>query len=578
MIRSRYRRITFFFARVLLSILWWDLLLPRIGFRSLARRTRPERLRKIAAQFRLLAIDMGGVMIKVGQFFSSRVDVLPQEITAELSGLQDEVPAVDLAQIKQVAEPELGAPLEQKFLYFDPVPMAAASLGQVHRARVRVPVEVEPLPEEEIIAAGGNGHPPKKPAPETEWIEQNVVVKIQRPKIADIIATDLAALRTVGNWVEKYPPVRKRADVKALLAEFSRVTYEEIDYLHEGKNAEKFAQDFRGDSDVLVPRVFWTYTTERVLTLEDVQSIKITDYAAITAAGIDRKQVAIRLLDTYLKQIFEDGFFHADPHPGNLFVYPLTSPQGDETTPWQLTFVDFGMTGRLSPQMRAGMRELLIAVGTRDAARMVRSFKMLGVLLPDADLTLIEQAEFEVLNRFWGKNMSELVNIDYREIRELMGQFRELVYSLPFQVPEDLVFLGRTVSILSGMCTGLDPEFNVWEAIAPYAQKLVTEETANGHAAWLDTLIQFAQNAIQLPVRAESMLEKMERGQLMVRDRQLSDQVHHLEKSVRKAGAGIVFAALLLAGIQLYLAGQTGFGISLLVLSGLIFLWILWPW
>ncbi len=578
MIRSRYRRITFFFARVLLSILWWDLFLPRIGFRSLARRTRPERLRKIAAQFRLLAIDMGGVMIKVGQFFSSRVDVLPQEITAELSGLQDEVPAVDLAQIKQVAEPELGAPLDQKFLFFDPVPMAAASLGQVHRARIRIPVEVQPLPEEEIVVAGGNGHHSVEPAPGVEWVDQNVVVKIQRPKIADIIATDLAALRTVGNWVEKYPPVRKRADVKALLAEFSRVTYEEIDYLHEGKNAEKFAQDFQGDPDVLVPRVFWTYTTGRVLTLEDVQSIKITDYEAITAAGIDRKQVASRLLDTYLKQIFEDGFFHADPHPGNLFVYPLASPQGEGSTPWQLTFVDFGMTGRLSPQMRAGMRELLIAVGTRDATRMVRSYQMLGVLLPDADLTLIEQAEAVAFNRFWGKNMSELTNIDYREIRELMGQFRELVYSLPFQVPEDLVFLGRTVSILSGMCTGLDPEFNVWEAIAPYAQKLITEETANGRAAWLDTLIQFAQRAVQLPARTESMLDKMERGQLVVRDRQLSDQVHHLEKSVRKGGAAILFAALLLGGIQLYLAGQAGFGIFLLVLSGLVFLWILWPW
>ena len=150
-----------------------------------------------------------------------------------------------------------------------------------------------------------------------------VVVKVQRPNIEKIIATDLAAIRTVGGWIKRYPPIRKRANIPGLITEFTRVLYEEIDYLAEGKNAEIFAANFSNDPGVLVPKVIWTHTTKRVLTLEDVRAIKITDYDEITAAGISRSEVAGRLLNTYLKQIFEDGFFHADPHPGNLFVKPL---------------------------------------------------------------------------------------------------------------------------------------------------------------------------------------------------------------------------------------------------------------
>jgi predicted unusual protein kinase regulating ubiquinone biosynthesis (AarF/ABC1/UbiB family) len=288
MLRARYRRIVFFFGRVLFGIGFWDLLLPRLGLRNWALRTRPNRLRRIAIQYRSMAIQMGGVLIKVGQFLSARVDVLPREITVELAGLQDEVPAEDFEDIRRVAEAELGMPLSEKFYQFEAAPLAAASLGQAHRARLRV----------RGPAAG-----------DEEAVEMlDVVVKVQRPNIQHVIATDLAALRTVGAWLRRYPPIRKRANVPALLDEFTRTLYEEVDYLAEGRNAETFAANFENQADVLVPRIIWTHTTLRVLTLEDVGGIKITDYAAIREAGIDRTAVANRLLDTYLKQIFEDGF------------------------------------------------------------------------------------------------------------------------------------------------------------------------------------------------------------------------------------------------------------------------------
>ena len=175
------------------------------------------------------------------------------------------------------------------------------------------------------------------------------MVKVQRPNIENIIATDLAALRTVGRWLNYYPPIRKRANVPALLEEFTRTLYEEIDYLAEGRNAETFAANFKDHPGVLVPKVIWTHTAQRVLSLEDVQGIKITDYEAISAAGISRTEVASRLLDTYLQQIFQDGFFHADPHPGNLFVRvnPADGTRLEKKPEWRLTFVDFGMVGRI---------------------------------------------------------------------------------------------------------------------------------------------------------------------------------------------------------------------------------------
>ncbi len=551
MVASRYRRIVFFFARVVAGLIFWELILPRLGLRRFARRNRPARLRRIAVRFRALAIRMGGVLIKVGQFLSSRLDVLPEEITSELAGLQDEVPPENFADIRRAAEAELGAPLSERYAEFDETPLAAASLGQAHRAKVRA-AHASPL--------------------------QSVVVKIQRPNIEALIATDLAALRTVGDWLKRYPPIRRRADVPALLAEFTRSLYEEIDYVAEGRNAETFAANFKDRAGVRVPRVVWTHTTKRVLTLEDVYAIKITDYDAITTAGIDRAEVARRLFDAYLTQIFDDGFFHADPHPGNLFVSPLSisfgNGEGGGGVRWQLTFIDFGMVGHVPPNLRAGLREAVIAIGTKDSARLVKSYQMLGVLLPHADLALLERAETKAFERFWGKTMTELRQLGPEQMGEFAHEFRELIYAMPFQIPEDLIFLGRTVAILSGMCTGLDPHFNVWAGLAPYAQKLIAEEVTSSWEFWLDELGILARVLLSLPKRTETMLSKLERGEVAVRVPQLTEQVGRLELAVRRMVGGLIFAALLVGGVQLYLAGQIWVGGVLLAGAATALVWV----
>jgi predicted unusual protein kinase regulating ubiquinone biosynthesis (AarF/ABC1/UbiB family) len=571
MLRARYRRIIFFFARIIISIIIWDLFLPRLGLRRLSQSTRSRRLQRIAIQYRALAVQMGGVLIKVGQFLSARVDVLPSVITSELTGLQDEVPEEDFGDIRALVEDEFGAPIEEKFLEFDDAPEAAASLGQVHRARVSV---------EATDFAGLRG---AEEDSDNHILE--VVVKVQRPDIETIIATDLAALKTVGNWLKRYPPINRRADVPALLAEFSRILYEEIDYIKEGQNAETFAEHFRNRTGVHVPDVVWSHTTKRVLTLEDVRAIKITDYDRITAAGIDRAEVAVRLFETYLQQIFEDGFFHADPHPGNLFVTPQAQPlqpqAGEEgerdkaDTEWLLTFVDFGMVGRLSPEMLSGMREMVIAVGTRNASRLVKSYQQLGVLLPGADIELIERAEARLFDRFWGKSMQELASIGQKEMLEFAREFRELIFTMPFQIPQDMILLGRAVGILSGMCTGLNPEFNVWEGLAPYAQKLVFEESGGRRFPWLEEIGELLRNLLEYPRRVVGVLEKLERGDLAVRVPELTDQVKDLEHAVNRMAGGFVFAALLLAGVEVYLAGEIQFAIILLAAAALTLTWIL---
>jgi len=531
-LRARYRRIVFFFARVTLGFILWEIFLPRIGLGGWTARTRSERSRRTAVRFRALAIRMGGLMIKVGQFLSARLDVLPIEITDELSGLQDEVPPESFEAIRAQAEASLGQALSAHYASFEETPLAAASLGQAHRACLR-----------------------EADAAELGFAE--VVVKVQRPHIEQIVEVDLAAIRRVGGWLQRYKPVAKRADVQALVEEFAATTLQEIDYLAEASNAELFSEMFAGQPHVHIPRVAWELTTRRVLTLEDVTAIKLGDYDAITAAGIDRGEVAEVLLSTYMQQIFEDGFFHADPHPGNLFVTPLEGTDENGNRNWKLTFIDFGMMGRVPENLREGLREAVIAIGTQDGARLVKSFKTLDVLLPTADLKLIEMASMQVFDRFGGMSMGDLKSIDHAEMMSFGLQFRELMLNLPFQLPENLLLLGRTVAILSGMCTGLDPQFNVWSSITPYATKLISDE---GGSTW-DTLLaegtKVLQTTIALPGRADRVLTLMERGEFSVQTPLLDLRVRRLERSVGRATMALLFAALLIAGAILYPAEPT---------------------
>ena len=533
MLRRRYRRILWFFSRVLIRTLFWDILLSHTGLRGIARRTRPSRMRHIASGFRKLAVDMGGVMIKVGQFMSSRLDVLPREITDELSGLQDEVAPEHFEDVRRVVEDAFSQPLETVFDNFNPAPMASASIGQVHTARIR-----------------RTGNNPQNNIPES------VVVKVQRPNIEALVDTDLNALKVVASWANLYKPIRKHVDVGSLISELERSIREEMDYMQEGRYVEQFAENYKADENVVIPQVVWECTRKKVLTLENVMAVKIGDYAAIESAGISRSEVADRLFDIYLHQIFVDRFFHADPHPGNLFIKPLAEPVEGVSTPWQLVFIDFGMMGHVPATLSRGMRELLIAVGTQDTKRMVKGFQDLDILLPSADLEMIEKMSAAVFDRFWGLSTSDMLKMKHEVALDFVAEFSELMFDMPFQLPENFILLGRCLSILSGMCTGLNPEFNVWHSVAPYAEKLIKEEQKSTVQMALDEGLKVVKLLAALPQKTDRLITRMEQGKLAVSVPELEKRVGRLESQFTRLISTLLFAVFFMGFVQFYLSGN----------------------
>ncbi|WP_104190839.1 AarF/ABC1/UbiB kinase family protein [Cryobacterium sp. Y82] len=535
--RARYRRILRF-ASWYLAITWWfELFLPRIGLVKIAERTRSKRMRHFAKGFHVLAADLGGLMIKVGQFMSSRLDVLPPEITKELEGLQDEVAPVPFAAIRAAAETELGMPLERAFSFVDETPVAAASLGQAHRARLTA------------LDAADTGL-------------ADVIIKVQRPGIDEIIDVDLAALRKVGGWLSHVRLVYNRVDMPALVEEFAQTSLEEIDYLHEAASSERFAAAFPDDDRVGVPGVVWERTTRRVLTLEDVTAIKITDVDALRKAGIDPTEVAPVFAEVMFDQMFTMGFFHADPHPGNIFV----TPDADCERGWKLTFIDFGMMGEIPTSTRTGLRKMLIAAASRDGRGLVNAMNDVGVLLPSAETTELERAMTTLFARFGGMGFAELREVDPREFREFAVQFGDVVRSLPFQLPENFLLLIRAMSLTSGVASALNPAFNLWDSVEPYAAQLLRDESGNLVQDIAKQTVETVGIAVRLPKRLDGLITRIEDGSVAFAIPGLEKRVARLERTVRQAVSAVLFGVLLIAGVLLR-ADDTVLGTVLMVAS-----------
>ena len=533
--RARYRRILRFAARAFVQIWWFELVLPRIGLSRIADRTRDGRMLRLARRFRALAVDLGGLMIKVGQFMSSRLDVLPPEITAELADLQDEVPAEAFDDIRAAAEAELGMPLAHAFATFDPVPVAAASLGQAHRATLSA------------IDAADTGL-------------DRVIVKVQRPGIDRIVAVDLAALRRVARWAQRVRIVASRVDAPALVEEFAQTCQEEIDYLHEAASAERFATGFAADARVGAPSVVWERSTRRVLTLEDVTAIKISDTAALRAAGIDPAEVAQVFAQVMLDQVFTHSFVHADPHPGNIFVTPL--PDGA----WRLTFIDFGMMAEVPDGIRAGLRTLVIAVAGRDSRGMIAAAQQIGVLLPSTNTAELERALSMLFARFGGMGFNELRDVDPRELQKFGIEFGETVRSLPVQFPEKLLLLLRAVSLTSGMCSALDPAFNIWEPVEPYATKLLRDESGNLMQDFGAQAMSNMSSMWRLPARVDGVLDRLDSGSLTFDISSLELRLDRIIRVAYRAVSAVLFGGMLIGGVLL-LEPASGWGVALVCVS-----------
>ena len=532
---GRFRRILSFFARVILHLIIWDILGGRVPLLGMAvRQSRPRRFRRWAHRFRELALDMGGVMIKLGQFLSARVDVLPAEITEELLGLQDEVTAEETWRIMSVIQADLGD-AHLRFAEIEDAPLAAASLGQTHRAWL--------LPE--------NGESDRGTA---------VVIKVQRPNIQSIVETDLAALRIVARWTMRYRPIGRRADMPALMEEFAKTLWEELDYRAEVDNAERFAEMYADSERIYIPAIYRQHCTDHVIVMENVEAPKITDLAAMEAVGIDSREVAETLLDTYFDQVFREGFFHADPHPGNLFVRPRTdlpwSPEDGEGAsggrPFWLIFVDFGMVGRVQTLVGDNLRQVLISVTQRDGRKLTEAYQNLGFFLPGADLVRIAEAQDIVLDRIWGRNLLDLARPDPAEMAELGQEFRDLLFDFPFQIPQDFIYLGRALGIVSGLVSQLDEQINPWYFIEKYGESLVASQ--EGAKLGLETAWQLIRPYLDTPGQVKRLLTLAENGRLRVQsDRETLRQYERIEKRIGQLGWSVLGAAGMLSGTLLYL-------------------------
>jgi predicted unusual protein kinase regulating ubiquinone biosynthesis (AarF/ABC1/UbiB family) len=445
-----------------------------------------QALSAVLSEFRKTAVALGGLLIKLGQFLSARADLLPPEALAELATLQDEVPAEPFEDISAVLESELRAPICDLFTSVDPVPIGSASFGQVHRARLR---------DGRVVA-----------------------LKVQRPGIAEMVRTDLRTLHFVFAIVRRLSTSADALlDLRGLYREFSRMVYEELDYEHEGRNAERFAKAVAGEPDVAVPAILWDYSTHRILTLEWVRGIKIAQTEALDAAGVDRDALVHRLISLYVKQILEVGFFHADPHPGNIFV----QPQADG---YRLAFVDFGMMGSVTPRMKSGLRTAFMGIIQRDAAIVVRGLDALGILGEHAQHEIIEQVVSIMLTRYSGLPFAQIRNLDPSELLTEVGA---ALYDQPLRLPAQLAFLGRAASMLTGLCALLAPEFDLVAVATPFAEQFIRRGPLGGILALLGVddvgamsrgLVRegiiMARAVSALPKTLEHVLEHAERGEL----------------------------------------------------------------
>lgn len=392
-------------------------------------------------------------------------------------------------------------------------------------------------------------------------------MKVQRPSIEIIVQTDLAALRIVAQWAMRYKPIRRRANVPALMEEFAATLWEELDYTAEANNAERFAAIYAQTDYVYIPAVYRAHSTRRVIVLEDVESLKITDLEGMRAVGIDPTEVADRLLDAYFEQCFKHDFFHADPHPGNLFVRPRPDvawppPNGDETTlgrPFWIAFIDFGMVGHIPEKMRQNLRKILMGVTRRDAQQLTEAYNDLGFFLPGADLERITEAQATLLEHLWGRKLLELAQPDPKELQELTREFRDLLFDFPFQIPQDFIYLGRALGIVSGLISQLNPEINPWYKIEKYGQQLFTGATPLRDIT-RESLLELIRPYLSTPGRIRRVVETVENGRLRVQSvpsRESQQQLERLEKRLGQLSWSILGAAGFLSATILYVNRKT---------------------
>jgi ubiquinone biosynthesis protein len=494
--------------------------------------TRPEHVR-VALE------ELGPTFIKLGQILSTRADLLPVPYQMELAKLQDAAPPLPFEVVKRTVESELDRPLSEVFAEFVEVPLAAASIGQVHAARLLDGSEV--------------------------------AVKVQRPGVRQRIEEDLDVMERMAAQASRRWQIFHDYDVPALVQEFAVTIRAETDYLAEGQNAERFHYLFRDDPTVHVPLPFWDLTSERVLTLERIQGIKIDDLAALDAAAIDRRQVASNDARMVLRMIFRHGFFHADPHPGNFFV----SQDGS------IGLVDFGMVGRVDAHTQDQLVWALAAFTDDDPDRQVEALFDMGVARKGVDRQELRRDVRQMVHRYSGRPLGQIRS------REAINDMLDVVRRHRLQLPSNLALLSKTVGMHEALVSRLDPEFDFTRMLLPYAKRMIQRQylprvfARSVSRAGLDA----ARLAVELPTQVRRLVGALERGDLefAIRPTGLEGLIGRVERIANRLLLGVVAAAFLVSFAVLLAAyhlrperGVVGVLVAAFVLAVLLGAYVAW--
>ena len=479
-------------------------------------------------------LDLGPTFIKIGQSLSTRVDLLPLEYVEELAQLQDQVPAFGGEQAIAVIEVEFGKSISAIFREFELVPLASASLGQVHRA--------------------------------TLYTGEIVAVKVQRPGLEKILNLDFEVLHRLIRWSNRYISGLRKFNIEAIYQEFFELLFQEIDYIHEGKNADKFRENFRNIARVRVPKIYWEYTTRRVLTLEYLPGIKVSDRQALEAEGISVDSIVQLGICSYLKQLLEDGFFQSDPHPGNMAV----NQSGE------LIFYDFGTMAEVKAMSKERMVQSFFAILRKDTNKLVETLIYMGLIEPITDLGSVKRIVAFLLEEFRDKP------VDVRAFEAISDEIYVMFKQQPFRLPSEMTFIIKSLTTLDGIARALDPQYNLLAASQPFFKNLAVSE---GKGEIMGSLVKQARDFFQKPWQKpgkferslQQLEEKIERGELQLRVRSLENE--RILKRIYQAIKCLIYACLtgfsLLAAAVLLTSASPKLAIIFFSLSGLCCLFLL---